>query len=175
MIRDRKEQINRAREQDAELRARHPLLKLGSKHYEVYNFLRKHPGATRAYIRQETGAHPQVISDLANEGIIIGRGAKYSKHSKYEIAPEGGIAVKRRSFRCTTKLYADAQGRMYLQVLVPDDIRLMTTTSSPEDNGLVLVGKKLLSIIFKTTIDPEKAHVIDPTLERVEDSLTVDT
>jgi len=101
--------VKQARERIKENRLRHPRLKLGSHHLRLYNWLELNPDSTYADIKAATDIHPQVLSDLRNDGLVVQIG-KIGPRGVFRIAPENRTGMGRDKVEIELTVFKNEYG-----------------------------------------------------------------
>lgn len=86
---------------------RHPLLKHGSAHLLLYNYIKQHPGSVTSALR---AIYPsgQPLTDMVNEGLIRSEGARGS--TRYWIIPENETGQGRDLVEVKLTLFRNKYG-----------------------------------------------------------------
>lgn len=133
-------------------RGRHPLLRAGSDHLMIYDFIRNHPGVSSDDIRTQLNVNHQRISELVAEGLIkvVGREGRYRK---YEVAPENETGRGRLHVRVAIKIFSDTDGNFTATAELVDNSGKRLPTSSKY--GGKLRQMKIISMLIPSATEAE--------------------
>jgi hypothetical protein len=102
----------------------HPMLKLGSIHNMIWQFVKQHPGATREQIRFGCNIHPNAVNarvnELLNEGLLFEngetrKGASGRSGKCLEILKGGEVGRGRDALGIDIRVFVNAFGQYSIE------------------------------------------------------------
>jgi hypothetical protein len=112
--------LREAQQAPRDHKGNHPMLKVGSVHNMIWQYVKQHPGATREQIRYACSIHPNAVNarvnELLNEGLLRepgGRkaGATGRSGKCLEVMPGGEVGRGRDALGIEIKVYVNAYGQ----------------------------------------------------------------
>lgn len=92
----------------------HPMLVGRLEHRIVFKLVSKNPGITRADVGRITAIHPQVASDLVNEGLLIEGPRKGRSHTLHSV-PENAVGLGRDKVEVRVDIYKNEYGEFSIK------------------------------------------------------------
>lgn len=116
--------LSEAQQATRDHKGNHPLLKLGSIHNMIWQYVKQHPGATREQIRMGCCIHPNAVNarvnELVNEGLLRETGERRKGDSGrsgkcLEVMPGGNIGRGRDALGIEVRVYVNAFGQYSIE------------------------------------------------------------
>lgn len=150
----------KAQRSDSKGRLRHPLLKIGSIHLLLYNYIKNNPGVKFRDTKHITD-HPQALSDLVHEGLVHA----YGKIPRsYQAVPENETGKRRDRVKIKLAIYANEYGEFSVRAELEGQ-KLTATEDNPQQ---VVYREYVIPIPFPD--DPYATRPIVDVNDRIDGS-----
>jgi hypothetical protein len=119
-----KRRLSEAQQAPSDHRGNHPMLKIGSVHNMIWQYVKQKPGSTREQIRFGCSIHPNAVNarvnELINEGLLRETGERVKGASGrsgkcLEVMPGGNVGRGRDALGIDIRVYVNAYGQYSIE------------------------------------------------------------
>lgn len=102
-------------------KGRHPFLRLDSWGLTVYTFIQLNPDCTWADVKETTGAHPQVLSDLQDHGLVKRTGRR-GRGRTFQACPANATGKGRDNVAVSLTIFVNQYGEFSMKAALIGEV-----------------------------------------------------